>query len=620
VPSYIADCETDGLLPELTKLHSLVLQDIDTGHVFSCHDHGAEWTNPREGQGVTTLTIAEGVKLLQEADMVVFHNGVKFDGPAIAKVFSGFTVKKLRDTIIMTRLIWPEVKDGDFDRARKGKLPKNLIGSNSLKAWGYRLGIFKGEYDGGWAAWSPAMQTYCEQDVAVTAVLWQRCVAKNYSEAAVELEHDFAAVIFDMEQAGIDFDEAKAAALYAELCQKRLELERELQALFQPWFVRDGTAEKAHFVPKKDNKKMGYVEGCPLTKVKLREFNPGSRKQVGDRLMKVRGWKPTAFGKDGDPTIDDEVLAALPYPEAKKLAEFFLIEKRIGQLAEGNEAWMKYSKGGVIRGTLNTLGTVTRRGAHSKPNLGQVPSLKNADGVVPYGKECRELFHAPAGYVQVGADASGIQMRILSHYMARYDGGAYGELVVNGDVHTANKEAAGGYMETREQAKRFIYAFVLGCGDAKAGEIVGKGPKAGKALIKSFLERTPALKRLKEDMTKVIEKSGGLKAIDGGFLTIRSAHAALASLLQSGEQCVVKRATVQWRRILESRGYVHGRGQDFWLALHVHDEIQAIAKEAIAHEVGQVFVECIIEAGVHYNVRCPLNGEAKYGRNWAETH
>lgn len=615
--SYIADCETDGLLPELTKLHCLVLKDIATGHIYSCHDH-KEWKNPREADGVlTTHSIAEGVKMLEEADMAVFHNGVKFDTKAIAKVFLGFKMKKQRCTLLTTRLIWPEVKQTDFDRARSGRLPKNLIGKYSLKAWGHRLGIYKGDYDGGWASWSPSMQTYCEQDVEVTAVLWGKCVAKNYSEEALQLEHDFAEVIADMEIDGIDFDEAAAAVLYAELCQKRLDIDRNLQTIFPPWFVRDG---KEVFVPKKDNKKMGYVADCSVSKVKLCTFNPGSRAQVADRLVKLRGWKPSEFGKDGIPTVDDEILAALPYPEAKALAEYFMVDKRIGQLAEGKQAWMKYSKNGIIRGVLDTLGTVTRRGAHRNPNMGQVPSVKNADGVVPYGAECRALFRAPPGYKQVGADASGIQMRILSHYMARYDGGAYGELVVRGDVHTANKDASSGYIETREQAKRFIYAFVLGCGAAKAGEIVGKSAVAGGKLIKSFLDKTPALKRLKEDMEAAIDKSGGLKAIDGGFLTIRSKHAALASLLQSGEQCIVKRATVMWRRELERRGYVCGRGKDFWLALHVHDEIQAIAKEAIAHEVGQVFVECIIEAGKHFNVRCELNGEAKVGNNWKETH
>lgn len=620
MPAYIADCETNGLLPELTKLHCLVLEDIDTGYVYSCHDHSAVWTNPREGQGVKTLTIAEGVKMLEEADYAVFHNGIRFDNPAIKKLFPSFTLKKIRDTLLMSQLLWPEIKQTDFDRARQGRLPKNLIGRYSLKAWGYRLGDYKGDYDGGWETWNPAMQTYCEQDIVVTRKLYQKCCDKNYSEAALELEHDFAEVIFDMEEAGVDFNEAEAAKLYGELCQKRLDLERGLQALFPPWFLRDGTAEKAVFVPKKDNKKMGYVGGCPLTKVKLCTFNPASRQQVGDRLMKIRGWKPEAFGKDGTPTIDDEILSELPYPEAKHLSEFFLIQKRIGQLAEGDKAWMKYAKNGVIHGQLDTVGAISRRGTHSKPNLSQVPSCENADGPVPYGPECRSLFEAPAGYKQVGADAAGIQMRILSHYMAKYDGGAYGDLVVNGDVHTANMNASGNILESRSQAKRFIYAFVLGCGAAEAGSICGKGPKAGGKLIKSFLEKTPALKRLKEDIDAALKKHGGLKALDGGFLTIRSAHAALSSLLQSGEQCVVKRATVMWRRELERRGYVHGRGKDFWLALHIHDEIQAIAKEAIAHEVGQVFVECIIEAGIHWKVRCPLNGEAKVGNNWKETH
>jgi DNA polymerase I-like protein with 3'-5' exonuclease and polymerase domains len=597
-------------------MHSLVLKDIATGQIYSCHDH-PEWTNPREGKGVTTLSIAEGVKLLEEADMAVFHNGIKFDQPAIRKLFPKFSLKKIRDTLLLSWLLWPEIKQGDFKRAEAGKLPKNLIGRHSLKAWGYRLGIFKGEYSGGWESWSPDMQTYCEQDVEVTFVLWQWCCKKNYAEDAVQLEHDFAEVIFDMEEAGVPFNEKAATELYSMLVQKRLDIERKLQETFPPWFVRDG---KDTFTPKRDNKKSGYTAGVEVTKVKLRTFNPGSRDQVADRLIKMRGWHPSEYGKDGKPTVDDEILSALAYPEAAQLSEYYMVEKRIGAIAEGKQAWLKYVKDGYIHGVLDTCRAISRRGIHKNPNMGQVPSVVNADGPVPYGKECRALFYAPPGYKMVGADASGVQTRVLSHYMAKYDGGAYGDLVVNGDVHTANMEASGGYLETRAQAKRFIYAFLLGCGAEKAGEICGKGAVAGKKLITSFLAKTPALKRLKEDIEAAIKKTGGLKAIDGGFLTIRSAHAALSSLLQSGEACAVKRATVRWRRELERRGYKHGRGQDFWLALHVHDEIQAIAKEAIADEVGQVFVECIREAGQHYAFRCKLDGEAKVGNNWAETH
>ncbi len=618
--AYIADCETDGLLPELTTIHSLVLMDISTHHIYSCHDHAHEWTNPREGQGLTTLTIDEGLRLLEKTDdFAVFHNGIKFDKAAITKVKPWFKAPKMRDTLLLSWLLWPEIKQRDFVAARNG-FPKKMIGSHSLKAWGYRLGNYKGDFEGPWDRWQPAMQTYCEQDVEVTRDLWTRCAAKNYSEVALDLEHDFADVCGTMERDGVPFDKEAAIRLYATLCQRRLEMERDLKAAFLPWFAPDGTEDKRTFTPKRDNKKSGYTAGCPLTKVKLVEFNPGSRAQVGDRLMKTRGWKPTAFGADGKPTIDDEVLADLAWPEAKMLTEFFTVEKRIGALAEGKQAWLKFERDSYIHGQLDSCKAISRRGIHRNPNMGQVPSVKNANGVVPYGAECRALFHAPAGYNMIGADASGIQLKILAHYLARYDGGRYIDLVMNGDVHEANKEAGGGLIDTREQAKRFIYAFILGCAAPKAGEIVGKGPRQGKKLIDNFLSANPAIKSLKEDIGKALQKNHGLKAIDGGFLTIRSEHAALSSLLQSGEACIVKRATVEWKRELIARGHGFGRMRDVWLALHVHDELQSIAKETIADEVGKLAVEKIREAGEFYKFKLPFNGEYKIGRNWKDTH
>lgn len=608
---YVYDTETNGFLDALTTLHCLVLKDEATGHIYSCHDHGHEWTNPREGQGVTTLTIDEGLALLEKADRNIAHNGIRFDAPAIAKVKGKKPGGVTRDTLLLTKLIWPAVKERDFIAARKGKHPKNLIGSYSLEAWGHRLGNYKGDFAGPFEVWTPEMQEYCEQDVEVTFALWERIKAKAYAEWAIEIEHDFAEVIFLMEQHGVFFDVEKATKLYAVLSQRRLELESELKEIFPPWFVSDG-----EFTPKRDNKKSGYTADCPLTKAKLTEFNPASRDHVADRLKKLRGWKPRVFTDGGKPAVDDEVLAALPYPEAKKLSEYLMVGKRIGALAEGKNAWLKHEKGGKIFGRLDTLGTVTRRGAHHSPNLGQTPSVENAEGKVPYGYECRELFYAPDPFVQVGADASGVQLRILAHYMARYDDGAYADLILNGDVHKANMESGG--LPSRATAKRFIYAFILGAGDAKVGEIIGKGPAAGKKIKNDFLKNTPALKRLKEDIEAKIKRHGYLKAVDGGILHIRSPHAALASLMQSGEACSVKLATVNWHKKLCNHGYVFGK--DYALMLHVHDELQSLARKQIANEVGQTAVNCIREAGVALKLRCPLDGEFKIGRNWAETH
>ena len=269
--------------------------------------------------------------------------------------------------------------------------------------------------------------------VEVTEKLLSLVESMNVAQRAITLEHWFAFIIAKQEQFGYPFNVRKAEALYLKLASERIAIDEKLKNLFKPWYVSEGL-----FTPKRPNKKMGYVEGATFCKVKLQEFNPSSRQQIADRLIKLYGWKPKEFSENGQPKIDETVLSSLPYPAAKTLAERFLIQKRIGQLAEGNQAWLKLERNGRIHGSVNTIGAVTGRCTHSHPNVAQVPSVGAA-----YGAECRELFYAPTGWVQVGADASGLELRCLAHFMAKYDGGAYGKVILEGDIHTVNQEAAG---------------------------------------------------------------------------------------------------------------------------------------------------------------------------------
>ena len=267
------------------------------------------------------------------------------------------------------------------------------------------------------------------------------------------------------EEAGWTFDEKKAAKFYAELAQERADLQQELDELFPPWIVEE------EFIPKVNNKTRGYVKGEPFIKRKEVQFNPNSRKHIEFCLKQKYKWKPREFTPSGDAKIDETILNALPYPEAKKLAHSFLIQKRIGMLAEGNSAWMKLAvddpqspRYGLLRHTINPNGTVTGRASHFGPNLAQVPATR-----APYGKECRELFTVPPGYVPVGADLSGLELRCLAHFMN--DGGKFAKELLEGDIHTANMAAFG--VADRDQAKRLAYATLYGAGVSKLGEIVG---------------------------------------------------------------------------------------------------------------------------------------------------
>ena len=676
---YAFDIETNGLLDDLDTIHSLVLQDLDSGLKWSCTDHRGGHTQP----------IRYGLEKLQDAEEIVGHNIIKFDIPAIQKVFPWFTPKgRVIDTLIRSRYLTPDLIDRDSKAAKRGSFPGHLIGSHSLEAWGYRLGLMKGEYSADfkarlgtayqkgmeWESWSQDMQDYCEQDVDVTVALHERQTRMTIPLMADRIEHEFATIISLMERRGFAFNEMKARFLYAELVKIRLEVKEQLVAAFPPKEV------VTIFVPKVNNKKMGYVKGEPFEKRKLVEFNPSSRQMIADRLVE-KGWKPLEFTPTGQPKIDESILSKLPYPEAKVLARYFLIEKRIGQLAEGDQAWLRLVRKGRIHGSVNTNGAITGRCTHSNPNVAQVPKVKfgKVDGVKGplkgeagvWGFECRDLFTTTPGWVLVGADLAGIELRCLGHYMARYDGGAYAKAVVEGssddetDVHSLNAKALGfepkgsytiwGKVLTgRDIAKTFIYAFLYGAGDEKLGSIVGvseeeiehfkktqgrawaQAVKAlerqdrardpitigmilkGKQLKTRFLEQTPALARLREDVGLRAKQAGKLRALDGRILPVRSQHAALNTLLQNAGALVAKEATICAWKNLSTRGYVFGK---HWaLVAHVHDELQVESKKEIADEVGKIIVESMEQAGEILGFRVPVSGEYMLGQSWADTH
>jgi len=349
-------------------------------------------------------------------------------------------------------------------------------------------------------------------------------------------------------------------------------------------------------------------EGPP--RKKHTPFNPGSRHHIYRVFKEKYDWKPQSFTPSGEPKIDEQILSTLKFPEAELLSEYFLLDKRIGQLAEGNQAWLRLVKSGRIHGSVNTNGAVTGRCTHSHPNIAQVPACGK-----PSGAECRALFITRTGWKLVGADASGLELRCLAHYMAHWDKGEYVKVLLEGDVHTANQEAAG--LPTRDNAKTFIYAFLYGAGDEKIGSIVGAGRKVGKALKDRFLKMLPALGYLVGTVKQAAGK-GYIKGLDGRMLRIRSSHAALNTLLQSAGAIIMKYALVEADRLLQKAGYQPG--VDYEFVGNIHDEFQCECRPEIAEEVGNIFVEAIRNAGKFFDFKCPLDGDYKIGDSWRETH
>jgi hypothetical protein len=523
----------------------------------------------------------------------------------------GFRHPDVQDTAIMGRLLFPDVRNDDFKRE---EFPKELIGSHSLKAWGYRIGDHKsnhGETED-WSTWSQEMEDYCVTDVEVTKSLHEFFLKKGIGnlKQANDLEHGFAKAIRIQVMNGFPFDVKAAEELTCSLMARRAELDVELREVFPPtiettksnwWLAPDGTKSRTKkALVEQGFKAKDIVKGDAVTKEI--PFNPNSRDQIAERLM-ADGWKPAKFeGKR--PAINEGVLKEIGTPQAKKLLEYLLVSKRLGQVAEGNQAWLKLEKGGYIHGSINTNGAVSGRCTHSNPNVAQVPSTR-----APYGERCRAAFTAPKGKVLVGADASGLELRCLAHYLAMFGDKEYAKTILEGDIHTANQKAAG--LPTRDDAKTFIYAFLYGAGDAKIGSIVGGSAKQGKQLKASFMAKTPSIKKLYEAVANAIETKGMLRGLDQRPLPCRSSHSAVNLLLQSAGAVVMKQALVEFVKMAKLPYTMHA---------NVHDEVQFSCDPKHADELGKSFCNALTKAGQVLNFNCRLDGEYKVGANWAETH
>lgn len=641
------DLETDGLLDTVSVIHVLVIKDRNTGtfHVFNNQPGGRP--------------IAEGLALLADpATLVIAHNGTGYDCEVLKKLH-GLDIPwwRQRDTMVLSRLVWPHLKQKDMDRRKKkagSTFPGQMIGNSSLEAWGHRLGCHKGDYRGDplliarliangldeksakaeayerrWDAWNQEMEDYCVQDVVVTDLLYDRILNQEPSEQSVLIETQVQHIICRQERHGFLLDKEKAVALYTQLVKRRLELEAEVRAVFTPLYLRDGK----DFTPARDSKQHGYAAGATLTKVKLTEFNLSSRQHIAHWLKTLYRWEPQEFTNDGHPKVDDDVIAALPYAEAKPLKEYFMVDKRIGQIAEGNEAWLRHvHKDSRVRGRVNTIGTVTSRMAHFKPNMGQVPSGKSE-----YGEECRECWTVAPGKLLVGADADALELRDLAGYMAIYDEGAYIKTVLEGDkskgtdMHSVNCRALGmppkeyvfGTETGRDVAKTWFYAFIYGSGDENLGYIVlrtrgDRARKKGAALRKAFLDGLPGMGKLVENVQKRAKARGYVIGLDGRHVPVRSMHSALNTLLQSAGAIQMKKALCLLDDSLQAAGLIPGTHYEF--VANVHDEWQIEVDHDKAELVGRLAVQAIRDAGTFFKFRCPLDGAYDIGRNWAETH
>lgn len=588
---FAFDLESNGLLDTINRIHCLVLSDLDTGVVESFDSRDP-------------MRLLKGLSYLQDAEEIVGHNIIGYDIPAIKIVHPTWTPRgKVTDTLVLSRLIHADLMGEDAVAQRGSEdFPKRLWGSHSLKAWGLRIGNFKGDYAGGWEKFSEEMLSYCVQDVNVTVELYHRLIRANASEVAVDLEHQLAEICFRIGNNGWTFDLGKAATLYAKLAGKRQELTKSLDTLFPPWQVAET------FLPKRDNKTRGYIKDEPFEKTKMVEFNPSSRRHIEKCLRDKYDWKPQKFTGDGHAMIDDKILSALTeYPEAQKLAEMFMLQKRIGQLAEGKQAWMKrVDADGRIRHSIVSGGTISGRASHRSPNLAQVPAAR-----LQYGQECRELFTVPDGWLLLGSDLAGLELRCLAHYLNDDD---FTAQILDGDIHTYNAKAFG---VDRPTAKTVVYAMMYGAGDALVGSVAGGNAKLGKKLKANYAREVPAFATLQKGISRAFKRRGYLLGLDRRKLIIRggSEHKCLSQLLQSAGAILCKK----WVALIDHE--LKQISDQAYMVGWIHDEVQIACKtQEVADHVGDITRRVAQEAGVAFKTNIPIESDFSVGRTWAHTH
>ena len=581
------DIETDGLLRELTKIHCIVAQDLDTGAVFK--------------YDTIQDNILNGIALLAAADEIWGHNVISFDLEAIKEIYPNFKyVGKVYDTLILSRLFFTDILQRDF-RTKPANMPANLYGRHSLESWGHRLGQHKSEFgkqlNGDWTTYSPEMLDYCAQDVVVSVALCNLFIPKlEEYQKCIDLEHRCAFYMAWQEQAGFPFDIDAAHKLELDLRTELMSLSEDMRSTFN--FVDGG-----NFTPKRPNKTKGYVAGAEFCR--LKEFNPTSRQHIAWAFRTHRGWEPTEFTNTGIPKIDESVLKLIGTDEALGFARILELQKHLGQLSEGQNAWLKkVEKDGCLHHSC-VLNTNTGRMAHMRPNLAQVPSAP----------EYRALFNPGPNRIQVGCDASGLELRCLGHYLSRFDGGKFAKEVVEGDIHS---QLAAIYGTDRKTSKGVTYCLIYGGGNTKLGETAkakkNEAAKVGASIRKKVLEGLEGFKQLNEAIQERAQY-GVLKGLDGRPIRLQGKnHAALNYLLQSAGSIITKTWLCEAYKRLEEAGI------DFIPLAYIHDEVQLSVLPEHAEKASQILVKTMQDITDVIGFRCQLDAEAQIGSNWSEVH
>lgn len=509
------------------------------------------------------------VEYLKQFDVVIGHNIFGYDFPVMRRLHGMARPKCIVDTLVISKLMYPDINS-------------HPLGDNSLESWGKHLKFPKMEYTKGWSAYNDEMGTYCKQDTRLGEAIYQaqkKFISDN--KTVVAFEHQVSEVLMEQVCNGFNYDLNAGEQLYQNLLLEKLGIEDEMRTIFPDRIIIRHS--------EKTGKRL---------KDKIEVFNPGSRQQIADRLTEKYGWEPPTTDK-GNPKVDESVLSTLEYPEAKKLVEYFDTCKLMGMVEDWNTRAAN-SRDNKIHGGINAQGAATGRCTHSQPNVAQVSGDHRA----------RELWVPDAGNVLVGADLSGLELRMLAHFMAKYDNGEYAKVLLTGDIHTHNQKAAG--LESRSLAKSFIYAYLYGAGDKKIALVCNCSVDAARKLRERFQKEIPALAKVQEAVRYETIKTGKVRLPDGRMVPVRSEHAALNTLLQGSGAIVSKYWMVQADKSVRAMGAKQ--------LAYIHDELQYSCPASVAEEFGKAVTAAATKAGELLKLNIRIDAEYRVGKSWAETH
>lgn len=548
----------DACVPEADRIWCAATCNVETG----------------ETQGYKEDELGAFMDALDSADVIIGHNIFGYDIPLLERLIRKLKIdrSKIYDTLVVSRMMWPD----------KPMLPGQ---SHSLEAWGKMLNESKIEYTGGWDVFSEDMLQYCIQDTVVAAAIFKyQCGFREKNSKAIAMELKVSNIISQQVENGFSFDLGKAEELERDLMIEKAQIEDEMHIIF----------------PDKVELRYSEKTGRSL-KSKITSFNPGSRQQIAERLFEKYGWVSPTTDK-GNPQVDRSILDKLEYPEAKTLVRYFDSTKLMSQVSD----WIRRarcSRDGKIHGGIITLGTVTGRMTSNNPNMQQVSGDKRA----------RELFVPRDGWVLVGSDLSGLELRMLAHYLYPYDDGAYAKQILDGDIHTHNQNAMG--LDSRNKAKSAIYCFLYGGGDARFGSVVGISKKKSKEVKKQLLSNIPGLKKVIDSCVFETHSRGCVRPFEWRDIPVRSEHSALNTLLQSSGAHIAK----LWACFCEVHLNKKFGSRWAWVA-NVHDEIQFECQADIAHELGKEVCLCATRAGKFLDCKIRIDAEYRVGSNWSQTH